>query len=492
MDMIVRFLLWFDIVVLIYFVILNFTYLVTTLLSFDVLRRYAVRMKSIHVNDLLATGGTPPITLLVPAYNERDNCVGAIRSFLVLDYPHYDVIVINDGSTDDTLDVLTDAFDLLPAVRVPTATLETESIRGTYRSRRHPNLWVIDKENGGKSDALNAGLNICSTPLFCALDADTLLEREALIRVVRPFLESQDTIAAGGIIRIANGCEIEDGQVVRVGLPKKLLPRLQVLEYLRAFLAGRVAWERMGASLIISGAFGIFHRGLVVDIDGYSRDTVGEDMDLVVRLHRHCRQMDRPYKVAFVPDPVAWTECPEKLSVLGHQRDRWQRGLIQSLWGQRGMMLNPRYGQVGMVGFPYFLLLEMLGPTVEILGYACFVLSIFLGIVDPVFLVAFLMVAVVFGIVLSVGAVALEELTFRRYPNTGDLVRLFGLAVVENFGFRQLTTWWRFRGTLSAVLGRRSWGRMDRHGVTSRGVSPTPATASGAPLERAPLEEVAP
>ncbi len=489
MGLVLRFLLWFDVVVLIYFVVLNLTYLITTLLSFDVLRRYAVRMKSIHVNDLLATGGTPPITLLVPAYNEEDTCVGAIRSFLVLDYPHYDVIVINDGSSDGTIDVLQSAFQLEPAVRVPTASIPTEEVRGLYRSRRHPNLWVIDKENGGKADALNSGLNICATPLFCALDADTLLEREALIRVVRPFLESQDTVAAGGIIRIANGCRIEDGQVVKVGLSDKLLPRLQVVEYLRAFLAGRVAWERMGASLIISGAFGIFNRSLVIEIGGYSRETVGEDMDVVVRLHRHCRRIQRPYDVAFVPDPVAWTECPETLRVLGRQRDRWQRGLIQSLWRQRGMLFNPRYGRVGMIGFPYFLFLEMLGPVVETLGYVCFALSIILGIVDPLFMVAFLTVAIFFGIVLSVGAVALEELTFRRYPDTKDLVRLFWLAIIENFGFRQLTTWWRFRGSVSAVLGRRSWGKMDRHGVTSEGALTEPVTPPEPPLP-APAEEV--
>ncbi len=457
-------LLWFNYVVLAYFVVLNLIYLATTIVSFGALRRYAVRMKSLDVDDLLTHGGAPPVTLLVPMFNEEATCVSSIRSFLTLSYPNYEIIVVNDGSKDGTLPRIRSTFKLVPAARVPTASLPTADIRGVYRSERYPSLWVIDKENGGKADALNAGLNLCHTPLFCALDGDTLMERDALIRVARPFLENDDVVAAGGILRIANGCEVEGGHVKRVRLPGSRLARLQVLEYLRAFLSGRMGWDRIGASLIISGAFGIFKRGIVVDAGGYSRNTVGEDMELVVRIHRHCRELEMPYRMGFVPDPVAWTECPETLKVLGRQRDRWQRGLIESLVRHRKMLANPRYGRVGMVGYPYFFFLEMLGPVVEILGYVAFVLSLILGIASPQYVVAFLMAAVAFGVVLSVSAVGLEELTFRRYPGVRDLLRLFGIAVLENFGYRQLTTWWRFRGTLSWLRGKRSWGRMERKG----------------------------
>jgi cellulose synthase/poly-beta-1,6-N-acetylglucosamine synthase-like glycosyltransferase len=323
---------------------------------------------------------------------------------------------------------------------------------------------VIDKENGGKADALNAGLNYCYTPTFCAMDADSLLEPEALIRIVRPFLEDATTIAVGGILRIANGCRIENGRVVEVRLPKNLLARFQVLEYLRVFLAGRMGWASLDASLIISGAFGIFSREAVVSAGGYATDTVGEDMELVVRLHRYHREKGIPYKIHFVPDPVAWTECPESISVLARQRDRWQRGLYQTLTRHFRLLLNPRYGKAGLLAFPYFFFLEMLGPVIELLGYLSFIFTIASGRADWWLISAFLATAIVLGGVLSLAAVALEELSFRRYPRRSDLLRLFGLAALESFGYRQLNTWWRVKGTYSALRGVEGWGRMTRRG----------------------------
>ncbi len=464
MDRLITFLLWFDIVVLVYFLLLNSNYLITTIAAFVELRRHARRMKTFSVHEAILGGGAPPVTLIVPAYNEQETCVPAIRALLSLNYPQFEVIVVNDGSSDETLLELERAFHLESTERYATAELATQPLRGIYRSREHRNLVVIDKENGGKADALNAGIRYARTPIFCSLDADTLLERDALIRVVRPFLEDDTVVAAGGIIRIANGCVVDNGQVEEVRLPKRLLPALQVVEYMRAFLAGRMAWDWFGGNLIISGAFGIFRRGMVVELGGYSTDVVGEDMELVVRLHRHCRRERIPYRVAFVPDPVAWTECPETLRGLGKQRNRWQRGLIQSLMRDRGMLFNPRYGAIGMISFPFFFLLEMLGPVVEMLGYIAFAITLYFGLYTPIFVVAFLAVALVLGIVLSVAAVGLEELTFRRYPKPSDLAYLFVLAIVENFGYRQLNTWWRFKGTVSALFRRRTWGHAERVG----------------------------
>lgn len=452
-----------------YFIVLNGVYLVTSLFAFGALRRYAGRLKSLDLEALIRDGGAPPITLVAPAYNEEATAVESVRSLLTLDYPSYEILVVNDGSRDATLARLVEAFNLKPAARLPTAELKTAGVRQVYRSRRHPNLWVLDKENGGKADALNAGINYCHTPLFCAMDADSLLERQALLRIVRPFLEDERTVAAGGIIRIANGCVVKQGQVVDVRLPTSLLARLQVLEYLRAFLSGRMGWDALGATLVISGAFGLFRRRAVVEAGGYATDTVGEDMELVVRLHRTCAERGTPYAVHFVPDPVAWTECPESLAVLSRQRDRWQRGLFQSLTRHRTMLLDPAYGRVGMLAFPYFFFLEMLGPVIEALGYVSFTLTVLSGRADPLFVVAFLLVAVVLGVALSVAAVALEELSFRRYPGFGDLVRLFGLAVVESFGYRQLSAWWRLKGTWSAIRKVEGWGKMQRKGFAVQG-----------------------
>jgi len=457
----------FNYVVLAYFVLLNVVYLGTSVFALRALRRYALRLKSLDLTELITSGGAPSISLIAPAHNEALTCVESVRSLLKIEYPDFEVLVVNDGSKDDTLARLREAFQLEPASRIPTATVPTATVREVYRSRTHPSLFVIDKENGGKADALNAGLNYCYTPTFCAMDADSLLEPEALIRIVRPFLEDATTIAAGGILRIANGCRIEKGRVVEVRLPKSLLARFQVLEYLRVFLAGRMGWASLDASLIISGAFGIFSREPVVSAGGYATDTVGEDMELVVRLHRYHSEKGLPYKIHFVPDPVAWTECPESVAVLARQRDRWQRGLYQSLTRHSRMLLNPRYGKAGLLAFPYFFFLEMLGPVIELLGYLSFILTISSGRADWWFVGAFLAMAIVLGGVLSLAAVALEELSFRRYPRRSDLLQLFGLAALESFGYRQLNTWWRVKGTYSALRGVEGWGRMTRTGFQS-------------------------
>ena len=461
----------FNYLVLLYFVALNSVYLVMSVIAFRSLRGYAIRLKTFDFQNLLITIGAPPITILAPAYNEEATCVESVRSLLTLTYPEYEILVINDGSKDDTLDTLIKAFDLVPAARLPTAAIGSNDVKSIFQSARHPNLWVIDKSNGGKADALNAGLNYCVTPFFCAIDADSLLERDALIRIVRPFLEDETTIAAGGIIRIVNGCRVRAGTVTHVELPNSMVARFQVLEYLRAFLAGRMGLSEAGSTLIISGAFGLFRRSTVIAAGGFasaktSGETVGEDMELVVRLQRHCLENNIPYRVKFIPDPAAWTECPESMKVLSRQRDRWQRGLVESLMRHRKLLLNPRYGRIGLFAFPYFFFLEMLGPLIELGGYATFTIAVILGRASSVYIVAFLALAIVFGIALSVAAIGLEELTFRRYPKIKDLMKLFVLAVVENFGFRQLSTFWRARGILSAIRGKGTWGKMERRGFS--------------------------
>jgi cellulose synthase/poly-beta-1,6-N-acetylglucosamine synthase-like glycosyltransferase len=450
--------------VLLYFVALNAVHLTTSLYALATLRRYSNRLKALDVSDVLSLGGAPPISVIAPAYNEELTCVQSVRSLLTLEYPTFEVLVVNDGSRDATLHRLTEAFELVPAPHASTADLPTRPVREVFRSRRYPNLWVIDKENGGKADALNAGLNYARTPLFCAIDADSILEREALARVVRPFLEDDTTVAAGGTIRIANGCTVEAGTISRVELPRNLLAKLQVMEYLRAFLGGRVGWDAIGATLIISGAFGLFRRSVVVAAGGFDPTTVGEDMELVVRLHRHCVDHRIPYRIRFVADPVAWTECPESLRVLGRQRERWQRGLTESLLRHRSMLFNPRYGRIGLVAMPYYFLLEMVGPLIELLGYLAFGTAIAIGAASSSHVGAFLLLAFALGIALSLAALGLEELTFRRYPRGRHLVILMGLAVLEAFGFRQLSTYWRTRGLYAVLRKKRGWGEMTRHG----------------------------
>jgi cellulose synthase/poly-beta-1,6-N-acetylglucosamine synthase-like glycosyltransferase len=470
----------FHLLVLAYFVILNSYYFGSSIMSFRALRRYARSLNAVDTADLIRFGGAPPVSILVPAYNEAANCLGAVRSLLDLEYPDYEVLFVNDGSEDHTLPLLRREYALEPAYRSRTTHVGQGLVRGIYQSTTHPRLWVIDKVNGGKADALNIGLDHCHTPLFCSLDADTALERDALLRLCRSFLENGDTVAAGGIVRVANGSSFGAGHVRDVRLPRNLLARFQVLEYLRAFLAGRMGWSSGQVLLIVSGAFGMFRREAVAAAGGYSSSTVGEDMELIVRLHRHMREQKRPYHIGFVPDPVAWTEVPETLRVLARQRDRWQRGLLQSLAEHRVMLLNPRYGRIGMIAYPYFWFMEGFGPVIEFLGYVAFAVAIIFGWAAPEFVIAFLLLAVFSGVALSLAAVGLEELSFRRYTGRRDFARLIVLSVLENFGYRQYLAFARFRGVIMAILGRRSWGRMEKRGVLQR--QPAPGRVAVKPL----------
>ena len=277
-------------------------------------------------------------------------------------------MLVNDGSTDDTVAVLERDFELVPVQPIFQRRVESAAIRAIYRSRLNPNLVLVDKDNGGKADALNAGVNVARGELVCAIDADTIIESDALLRMVRPFLYRDDVVAAGGTIRAANGSDVVRGRVVAPRAPRRVLPALQAVEYLRAFLTGRLGWNRLGGNLIISGAFGMFRRESMLDASGYEHETVGEDMELVARLRRRAYERGGPGRVDFIPDPVAWTEVPQSLRVLGRQRDRWHRGLADVLWRHRRMLLNPRYGSVGLVAFPYFLGVELLAPVIEALG----------------------------------------------------------------------------------------------------------------------------
>lgn len=458
----------FHVIVFGYFVLLNGYYFMASIFSFRALRRYSRRLSSIDVDDLVSTAGAPPVSIIVPTYNEESGCLEAARSFLSLNYPEHEVLLVNDGSTDRTMDVLSEAFQLIPAPRYPLAELPTEPVRAVYQSQTNPNLWVIDKENGKRADAINAGINYCRTPLFCATDADGILERDSMIRAVRPFLEDEKTVASGGIVRVANGCTIESGSVTDVRLPKGFIPRFQVIEYFRAFLAGRVGWDALEIMLLVSGAFGVFRRDMVVKVGGFHKESLGEDLEMTVRLHRHCIDNEIPYRISFIPDPVTWTEVPKKLKVLGSQRDRWQRGLIDTMLRHKRMLFNPRYGRIGMIAVPYFFFLEMLGPVIEFTGYFVFTLAIVLGIASIPFAICFLILAVIVGLVLSVVAISLEELTFRRYPRMKDVLNLLWLSVAENIIFRHVLTYYRFRGTISFFRGETGWGTMEREGFPAK------------------------
>lgn len=447
----------FNYVVFVYFITLNIWYFTLNILAYLGLKKYMLRLQVVEPNDKLLLKSAPPVTLISPAYNESDNCVTSIKSQLKIQYPDMRVLFVNDGSTDDTLEKMLKAFDMKPEFLPQTSFLETKKVKEIYRSQSYPNLWLIDKENGKKADALNVGINYCQTPLFCAIDNDSMLEQDSIARVVIPFIEDTRTIVSGGIIRMANGCTFKDGHIQKIDLPKNILARFQVMEYLRAFYGGRLAWDIIDASLIVSGAFGVFRHSIVVAAGGYRHNTIGEDMELIVRLHKYCGDHKIPYKIRYIPDPVAWTEGPTTLRTLGKQRDRWQRGLLDSILSNITMLFRPKYKRVGMLAMPFYFIYEMLGPLIEILGYMAFFFLILIGHATWTYVIAFLLVAVILGMCLSVFSIVLEELSFHRYPKFSHLLKLIFVAIIENIGYRQMNSWWRIKGTWSFMRKNQNW-----------------------------------
>ena len=455
---------WADHSVLTYFIALNSFYGLLLLMSIPELWSHWHLAEDEGLTRVLGSGALPGLSILVPAYNEELTIVESTRSFLTLEYTRHEVIVVNDGSRDGTMARLIDAYELFEVPAAFMVSVKTQRVRGYYRSRLYSKLLVIDKENGGKADALNAALNAANHQYVLAVDADTLIEPDALLRLARPFLLGTRVAAVGGTVRVANSCTIENGRVVEARIDRRWLPGVQTVEYLRAFLFGRLGWNRLGGNLIISGAFGLFRRDYLLAIRGYGTGTVSEDMDLAVRLQRYLRERRLPDKMLFIPDPVAWTEVPSSAKVLGTQRERWHRGLLQTLWAHRRLLFNPRYGQVGFVSYPFFLFGEALAPLIEVLGYVALAVGLAVGAVDLHFAWLFMCVAVLYGVLLSTWAIMLEEVTFRRYPRKTDPLWLLFFAFVEAFGYRQLTVWYRLKSFWKVLRGDQRWGAMRREG----------------------------
>jgi|YelNatPaOPRAMG01_1025707.scaffolds.fasta_scaffold00958_9 cellulose synthase/poly-beta-1,6-N-acetylglucosamine synthase-like glycosyltransferase len=455
-------------VVLVYLMVHALCFLAQLILATLEIKKYFYKVRQADPWWLMTSGVSFPISILVPAHNEESTIVENINSLLALHYPEFEVVVINDGSTDMTLQRIIESFKLKPVQRAFSEEVKHKPIRGIYGSPSYPRLLVIDKENGGKSDALNAGINLSRHPIFCAVDADSILSPDSLLKVVRPFIEEpEEMIAAGGRIKIANGCEVHAGQIIKEGLPRKLVPLFQIVEYTRAFLMARLAWTKLDAMLIISGAFGVFDRTAAIKVGGYSHGTVGEDMEIVVKLHKFHRENKIKYQMRYVPDPVCWTEAPANLSVLRRQRCRWQRGLLETLWKHSDMIFSFKYGPPGIIGMSYFFLMDVVGPVIEVFGFVITPISWLCGVLSAQFFLAYLSLSIAFGIFMSVGSFIFEELTLRKNRNLSELLILGGTAILENFGYRQIANLWRVEGLIQFLKGGQGWGKMTRTGFSS-------------------------
>ena len=452
-----------------YYLASNLSYLVMLIVALKTTAAHQRRLQSHRLDWFKASPLAPPITMIVPAHNEERSIRVAVRNLLALDYPQLEIIVINDGSEDRTLDEMQEEFRLRRVRAVYISEAECAPVRGLYRSEVDARLLIIDKESGGsKADAVNAGLNAATSPYICVVDADSVLERDALLRIMVPIVaDPKRVVAVGGIIRVLNGSEIEGGHLKRVRLPRKSIEVIQVIEYLRAFLIGREAWGQGNMLMIISGAFGVFRADIVRAVGGYRSRAIGEDFDLVARMHRHLLEKRVDYHIDFVPDPMCWTEVPSDLRSLARQRARWQKGLLDVLLPNLDMLFRPRYGRIGFLALPHLWLFELFAPIIEITGIATIVLAACLGVLSRQFFLQFLLFGYAFATVISIGAVLQEEVTYKRYNDWHDVARLVSYCFLEHFPYRQMHMIWRLQGLWEYLRGDLSWKPLKRKGLES-------------------------
>jgi cellulose synthase/poly-beta-1,6-N-acetylglucosamine synthase-like glycosyltransferase len=457
---------WLGYAAIVYFIAMQ-TYLVLlALLSGAALRRNHHLRRFGRVGEMLSSRTTPPISIVIPAYNEEAGIVDAVRSMSIVKYPRFEIVVTNDGSKDATLESLVDAFHL-EKVKIPyRPDLESMPVRAIYRGRSGVDITVIDKENGGRADALNAGINAARYPYVMCTDADVVLDPECLVNSMQRVVEDRErTVGVGGNVRPLNGSRVELGHLIEASVPRKLIPRMQILEYVRTFLSSRPGWSWMNALPNVSGAFGIWKRSVLVAVGGFTRGHLGEDMDVTMRIHRYHLERGLPYRIVYEPSAVIWTEVPDTVRVLRRQRIRWHRGLMTSIKDFMSLTFNPRYRQLGLISWGGFFLFEYLAPMIEFVGWFVVPTAWLLGILNTTSLFWMVLVAFGMGLMNSLLALLLDE-SYGYFNSAADTSRLVVMAVIENFGLRQMTVLWRIRAMIGG-RGTQAWGNMERRGVAN-------------------------
>jgi cellulose synthase/poly-beta-1,6-N-acetylglucosamine synthase-like glycosyltransferase len=453
-----------------YFLLINSSYLILIMVAGAGTLRHVRSLSSGGRTEALGGRLALGVSVIMPAHNESAGIVAAVQAMLSLRYPRHEVVVVDDGSADDTLSRLSEAFDLVEVERLlPADVAAHAAVRSVAAPRDgRTRLTVVSKDNSGKAESVNVGINACGEDLVAIVDADSLLDPDALLVVTQPFANDPlRVIATGGVVRIANGCTVTAGRVTGIRMPASWLARIQVVEYLRAFQLSRAGWSKMGALILISGAFGVFRRDVLVEAGGISQGTLGEDFELVVRLHKRMRDSRRDYQIEFVAEPVCWTEAPVTARVLRRQRQRWHRGLWETLWASRAMLGRPRYGRVGLAALPWHWVFELAAPVIELGGLFLMALGAALGVISLVAFGLFLAVAYGYAAVVALAAMVIEELSFPRYRRWRDLGAAFFACLAENLGYRQVTAAWRTAGWWSALRGQsQAWGTMTRQGFT--------------------------
>jgi len=462
MNLLRQLIYYFNIFCMIYTLILSSIYIIQLVVSYKQIKKTNRKKISEDYDRYSDSENLMPVSVLIPAFNEEENIANNVEALMKLNYPEYELIVVNDGSTDNTHQSMIDRFELKEIECPIKVSIPTQKIKAIYFNAKYPKLIYLDKENGGKADALNAGINASRYPLFVCLDADSQLEKDSVLILATEFLKDTKTAVAGGLIRISNGSVIEDGVWKSFKLPDNAVEKFQIVEYFRAFLSGRVSWGTTNSLLIVSGAFGVFNKQIVIEIGGYRTNTIGEDMEIVVRIHRHLREKKRKYSIRFSENAVCWTQGPSNLHDLRGQRRRWQIGLLDSLFEHRGMFLNPRYGFTGLISVPYAWIFEFLGAIVEVFGYFIIPLSYFFGELSFFFFILYLIVAIGLGIIISLGGLILEQTNNKGCINARQIISLTKYALIENFGYRQLITLYRVEGIVRYRKYKDTWGKIKR------------------------------
>lgn len=423
---------------------------------------YKIHRREIMKN-ILPSDYYVPITIIVPAYNEEITVVETVKSLLALEYRSYEIIVVDDGSKDDTSQKLIDAFNMHLVHRPIRRQIECQPEEFIYESRAHKiPLTLIRKKNGGKADSLNMGINASNFPYFICIDADSVLQYDSLRKIAQPVLEYDNIVAVGGMIRISNDAVLENGRVKKYSMPRSILASMQVLEYDRSFLASRILFDKFNGSLIISGAFGLFKKDVVIASGGYNHNTMGEDMELVVRLHEYCTVNNIPYNIKYASDAVCWTQAPEKLRDLCKQRKRWHIGLFQSMYAHRGMFFNSRFGALSFISYLYFLIYELFSPFIEIFGVFTMILAWAIDLLNVRFMVLFFMIYAVFSAILSLSAFFSRIYTTNMKLSIGDSLKAVLLCFFELTCLRFVLAWVRSTAFIGYRKKRMSWGRIER------------------------------
>jgi cellulose synthase/poly-beta-1,6-N-acetylglucosamine synthase-like glycosyltransferase len=464
---------FFESGIFIYGTTLLISYSILAGLSLSAILRFQKEDRYIDYQLLVKSKIPVGISVIAPAFNEGLTIISNVRSLMNLNYPRYEVIIVNDGSTDDTLQKMIGEFDLVRVDFAYNARLKSFPVRNIFRSTNpaYGKLTVVDKVNGkGKADAINAGINISSFNYFLCTDVDCILNKDTLLRLIKPIIDepSKRVIATGATLRMANSCEIEEGSITRVRVPKQIIPRFQEVEYIRAFVLGKMGWSAINCVPNVSGGLGLFDKEIAIKAGGYDPQSFGEDMELLVRMCSFCCSQQINYAVRYIPVTLCWTEGPPNVKILRRQRIRWSRGLIQLMSQHRKVLFNPAYGRLGLIVMPYNFFFELIAPLIETIGIIYYIIMIVTGNINAPYAILLLIFVYIYSVMITTLAILWDQLTYKTYKTWKEIFSLCLMPFFEMILYHPMIVLFSLRGYFNFLARRKhSWGNMQRQGFVN-------------------------